>query len=238
MNTKPAVRGQCTFVGGVMEGGKSHFTLGMANRDKALGYPHVVIQHIRGVRTTPKEVTSRSGVSYQGAYAYTHVAEIAELVAEVEPRRIYLADMHFVDMNLKEGEALYRLIISWLEDGRDVVVDTLERDFRGYAFETAGQVYGISDKKHYFPTNCAWPECEAEAHYNQLLHHGRPVSRENDRFETDTPEFRIFKRYEPRCRTHFACPAEIDPELKGILEAQELARKAGLEQGRSRPPLS
>ena len=124
-------RGWIHVLCGPMASGKTEEMIRLLRRAEIAGRRVLVADHALNTRTGADRIESRSGVAFSSR-ACPHSHQIAAIVTEMDPDLVAVEEAEFFDNGL--ADVVERLA----DDGREVILTGLDRDFRGWPVRADG----------------------------------------------------------------------------------------------------
>jgi thymidine kinase len=186
-------RGWIHVLCGPMASGKTEEMIRLLRRAEIAGRRVLVVNHALNTRTGADRIESRSGVAFPSR-AVSDSDQIAAIVTEMDPDLVAVEEAEFFDNGL--ADVVERLA----DDGREVILTGLDRDFRGWPFGPMARLLVIADEVDKLTAICV--VCKGVATRTQRLINGRPAPADSPTIvvggindPTGKPE-----SYEARCR--------------------------------------
>ncbi len=149
-----------------MASGKTEEMIRLLRRAEIAGKRVLVLNHALNTRSGNDRIESRSGVAF-ASRAVTGSSEIQAVVAAADPDLVAVEEAEFFDNGLADvAEAL-------AEEGREVILTGLDRDFRGWPFGPMPRLLVIADEVDKLTAICVI--CKGVATRTQRLINGRPA---------------------------------------------------------------
>jgi len=149
-----------------MASGKTEEMIRLLRRAEIAGRRVLVVNHALNTRSGADRIESRSGVAF-ASRAVSDSDQIAAIVTEMDPDLVAVEEAEFFDNGL--ADVVERLA----DDGCEVILTGLDRDFRGWPFGPMPRLLVIADEVDKLTAICV--VCKGVATRTQRLINGRPA---------------------------------------------------------------
>ena len=158
--------GWITLLCGPMASGKTEEMIRLLRRAEIAGRRVLVLNHAINTRSGGDRIESRSGVAF-ASRSVTTAATIPAIVSEVDPDVVGIEEVEFFDNGI--ADVVDRLA----DEGRQVILTGLDRDFRGWPFGPMPRLLIVADEVLKLTAICV--RCKGVATRTQRLINGRPA---------------------------------------------------------------
>ncbi len=195
----PQPNGWITLLCGPMASGKTEELIRLLRRAEIAGRRVLVLDHAIDTRAGHDRIESRSGVAFPSR-AVPDSAAIPAVVAEIDPHVIGIEEAEFFD------DGIVDVVDRLANEGRQVILTGLDRDFRGWPFGPMPRLLTVADEVVKLTAICV--VCKGVATRTQRLINGRPAP-------ADSPTIVVgglndatgkAESYEARCRNCHEVP--------------------------------
>jgi thymidine kinase len=162
----PLPGGWITLLCGPMASGKTEELIRLLRRAEIAGRRVLVLDHAIDTRTGRGRIESRSGVAFASRSVETSEA-IPAVIAETDPDVIGVEEAEFFD------DGIVDVVDRLADEGRQVILTGLDRDFRGWPFGPMPRLLTIADEVVKLTAICV--RCKGVATRTQRLINGRPA---------------------------------------------------------------
>ena len=178
---------------GPMASGKTEEMIRLLRRAEIAGRRVLVLNHALNVRSAGDRIESRSGVAFR-SIPVADSSEIRPIVERTDPHVVAIEEAEFFDNGLAEvADAL-------ADEGRQVILTGLDRDFRGWPFGPMPRLLVIADEVVKLTAICV--VCKGPATRTQRLINGQPAPADSPTIVVgglNDPDGKP-ETYEARCR--------------------------------------
>lgn len=151
-----------------------------------------VYKHHLDTRYFETKIATHSGVSID-ATAVSSATDLLERVRRDGARIVFCDEVQFFMEHNDYGYEIIQVLTALLQDGRQIVVSGLDKDFRGLPFGPMGDILALADERVSLTSTCV--RCGAPAVLPQRLINGKPAAWDDPVVFPGAIEV-----YEPRCR--------------------------------------
>ncbi|HEX5465980.1 MAG TPA: thymidine kinase [Candidatus Limnocylindrales bacterium] len=195
----PQLSGWITLLCGPMASGKTEELIRLLRRAEIAGRRVLVLDHAIDTRAGKGRIESRSGVAFSSREV-PDASAIPAVVAETQPDVIGIEEAEFFD------DGIVEVVEGLADEGRQVILTGLDRDFRGWPFGPMPRLLTVADEVVKLTAICV--RCKGVATRTQRLIEGRPAPADSPTIVVgglNDPSGKA-ETYEARCRSCHQVP--------------------------------